>query len=254
MNCGTFEPSRITGYIHAFESFGAVDGPGIRFVVFMQGCQMRCRYCHNPDTWQPGTGQQLSASDVLASALAYRCFWGDTGGLTVSGGEPLLQIDFVTALFEQAKQQGISTCLDTSGAPFTREQPFFAKFERLMAVTDLLLVDLKTIDEDKHRRLTGWTNKGILEMCRYLSSEARPVWIRHVLVPEWTDNDAELIALEQFIHTLSNVKRVEVLPYHAMGAAKYERMGLHYALQGVQPPSTVRIKNAERILRCGNYR
>lgn len=244
----------VYGYIHSTESFGAVDGPGIRFVVFVQGCPMRCRYCHNPDTWKTGVGTRVTANQILEQALPYQSFWGEEGGLTVSGGEVLLQPEFALDLFTKAKALGIHTCLDTSGQPFTREKPFFNVFEKLMAVTDLLLVDIKEIDPEKHRRLTGFTNDNILDMCHCLSDMKKPVWIRHVLVPEWTDDDHDLKELNRFIKTLDNVKKVEILPYHTMGVVKYHKLGIRYRLEGIQPPTDDRVRNAEELLHTRDYR
>ena len=182
----------MNGYIHSTESFGSVDGPGVRFVIFVAGCPMRCQFCHNPDTWNMQVGEQKSADELLAQALRYRSYWKDGGGITVSGGEPLLQIDFMIELFKKAKEKGINTTIDTSGAPFTREEPFFGKFNELMKYTDLLLVDIKHIDDEQHKILTGHTNKNILDMVQYLSEIGKPVWIRHVLVPERSDKDEYL--------------------------------------------------------------
>ena len=144
------------GYVHSIETFGSVDGPGVRFVIFLQGCRMRCQFCHNPDTWKLSAGTKRTADELLAQALRYRPYWGENGGITVSGGEPLLQIDFLIDLFRKAKKEGVHTVLDTSGGPFTREEPFFQKFQLLMKDTDLVLLDLKHIDPEGHRELTGW--------------------------------------------------------------------------------------------------
>ena len=236
------------GRIHSVETFGSVDGPGIRFIVFLKGCAMRCRYCHNPDTWDPETDDLRTADELLTQAMRYRSYWGREGGITVSGGEALLQIDFLTELFRKAKAKGIHTCLDTSGQPFTRREPFFSKFAELMKYTDLLLFDLKQIDDAKHRELTGRTNRNILDCARYLSDIGKPIWVRHVLVPGVTDNDDDLHALRAFIDTLQNVKRVEVLPYHAMGTYKWEQLGIPYTLKDVSAPSEERVRNAEHIL------
>lgn len=179
----------ITGRVHSTESFGAVDGPGIRFLIFLSGCRMRCRYCHNPDTWDPAGGEEMTAKQLLDRAERYRSYWGKTGGITVSGGEPLLQMDFLLQLFRGAKERGIHTALDTAAQPFTREEPFFSRFAELMRLTDLVLLDLKEIRPDSHRALTGRGNENILDCARYLSDIGKPVWIRHVLVPGVTDND-----------------------------------------------------------------
>ena len=209
------------GHIHSTESFGAADGPGVRFIVFMQGCHMRCRYCHNPDTWK------------------------------MDGGEPLLQIDFVIELFKKAKELGINTCIDTAGNPFTKEEPFFSKFEELMKYTDLLLLDLKEINPTRHKDLTGFDNSNIIEMAKYLSEINKPVWIRHVLVPEHSDFDEDLDALGDFIDTLSNVDRVEILPYHTLGKFKWENLGIPYTLESISPPSAERIENAKQRIHAG---
>jgi len=238
----------LLGRVHSIETFGSVDGPGVRFLIFMQGCDMRCQYCHNADTWALGKGELRSAESLLDQAERYRPYWGDTGGITVSGGEALLQIDFMIELFEQAHARGINTTLDTSAHPFTREQPFFGKFERLMAATDLVLLDIKHIDNARHKRLTGHGNANILDCARYLSDIGKPVWIRHVLVPGVTDDDAYLTQLRAFIDTLDNVERVEVLPYHNLGAYKWGELGMKYPLEGVEQPTPERVENARRIL------
>ena len=238
----------LKGRVHSFESFGAVDGPGVRFLIFLQGCPMRCRYCHNPDSWKIGAGEEYSAEEILDRAERFRSYWGDRGGITVSGGEALLQIDFLIELFELARERGISTCLDTSAQPFSREGVFFDKFRRLMRVTDTVLLDIKHIDDTEHRSLTGHTNRNILDCARYLDEIGKRVWIRHVLVPGITDNDEWLIQLRDFLSTLSNVERIDVLPYHTMGIYKYRELGIKYSLEGVEPPSRERIDNANRIL------
>lgn len=242
------------GYIHSTESFGSVDGPGIRFVIFMQGCHMRCEFCHNPDTWKLKAGQSRSVTSILQEALQYRSYWGSKGGITVSGGEPLLQLDFLLALFKELKQAGIHTTLDTCGSPFTQKEPFFSKFNELMNYTDLLLVDIKQINNEKHRKLTGFPNTNILKMLQYLSEINKPVWIRHVLIPERTDNDKDLLALHEFIQTLGNVDKVEVLPYHKLGVYKWEELGMNYPLAGIEPPSEERVANARKILHTEDYK
>ena len=245
------EGENMNGFIHSTESFGSVDGPGVRFVIFVAGCPMRCQFCHNPDTWNMQVGEQKSADELLAQALRYRSYWKDGGGITVSGGEPLLQMDFMIELFQKAKEKGINTTIDTSGAPFTRKEPFFGKFNELMKYTDLLLVDIKHIDDEQHKLLTGQTNKNILDMARYLSEIGKPVWIRHVLVPEKSDKDEYLKELYKFIKTLDNVEKVEVLPYHTFGEYKWKELGYDYPLAGIEPPTKERIKNANEILHTG---
>lgn len=239
------------GHIHSTESFGAADGPGVRFIVFMQGCHMRCRYCHNPDTWKMDGGDEVTADEILKRALRFKPYWGKDGGITISGGEPLLQIDFVIELFKKAKELGINTCIDTAGNPFTKEEPFFNKFEELMKYTDLLLLDLKEINPARHKDLTGFDNSNIIEMAKYLSEINKPVWIRHVLVPEHSDFDEDLDALGDFIDTLSNVDRVEILPYHTLGKFKWENLGIPYTLESISPPSAERIENAKQRIHAG---
>lgn len=240
----------IRGRIHSTESFGSVDGPGVRYIVFLKGCAMRCAFCHNADTWDGKTSDVRTADEVLDAAERYRNYWGSEGGITVSGGEPLLQIDFLLDLFQKAKQRKIGTVIDTAGQPFTRKGIWFKKFQRLMDVTDLLLVDIKEMDPEKHKRLTGVYNENILDMLRYLSEIQKPVWIRQVLVPGWTDAEEDLLAERRFLDTLSNVRKVEVLPYHAMGAYKWRELGLEYPLKTVQPPTERQIRKAEGILRA----
>lgn len=237
------------GAIHSFESFGSVDGPGVRFIVFMQGCNMRCQFCHNADTWKIKEGT-WSAQDVLDKALRYRAYWKDQGGITISGGEPLLQIDFLIELFTLAKKEGVHTTIDTCGQPFTFEEPFFSKFKQLMDVTDLVLLDIKQIDASKHKTLTGHTNENILSLASFLDSIGKPVWIRHVLVPQRTDFDEDLKALRSFLDGLSNIERVDVLPYHTLGAYKWKELGLSYPLEGIDPPTNDRIENAKKILKA----
>lgn len=210
---------------------------------------MRCRYCHNPDTWEIGAGEQIEAQELINKALRYKSYWGKNGGITVSGGEPLLQMDFLTELLKSAKDEGINTAVDTAGNPFTREEPFFSKFNELMKYTDLLLLDLKEINNERHKSLTGFDNSNIIDMARYLSEIGKDVWIRHVLVPEVTDIDDDLNKLSDFIKNLNNVKRVEVLPYHTLGRFKWENLGIPYSLEGIKPPTSDRVENAKKILR-----
>lgn len=234
--------------VHSVESFGSVDGPGIRFVIFLKGCAMRCQYCHNPDTWDRAGGNLRSVDDVLSQALRYRSYWGEKGGITVSGGEALLQIQPLTELFHKAKDLGINTCLDTSAQPFSRKDGRFSAFEALMKYIDLVLLDIKHIDNDAHKRLTGWENENILDCARYLSDIHKPVWIRHVLVPGINDDDESLHKLRSFIDTLSNVERVEVLPYHDLGVYKWEQLGIPYKLTDVKPPTEESVLHARKIL------
>ena len=228
------EKKQVLGYVHSTESFGAVDGPGIRFVVFLQGCKMRCKYCHNPETWNLVTdysklysdetsdaereelekkieentkllkdkGVKIEArtpEDLLKQALRYKPYWKNGGGITVSGGEALLQMDFLIEFFKLAKAEGIHTTIDTAGNPFTREEPFFSKFNELMNLTDLFLLDIKQINDDKHRDLTGFSNSNILDLAQYLSDQGKHMWIRHVLVPTITTDEDDLRKTKEFI-------------------------------------------------------
>ena len=199
------ESGIITGHVNSLETFGLVDGPGVRFVVFMQGCRMRCQYCHNPDTWKLSGGEEWTAEALFQKCWRYHTYWRNNGGITVSGGEPLLQIDFLIEFFKLAKQKGVNTTLDTAGNPFTLEEPFIGKFEELMQYTDLVMLDLKQTDAAAHKKLTGWDNGNILEMARWLSDHGKDMWIRRVLVPGVTDGEEELKQLKQFIDSLKTV-------------------------------------------------
>ncbi|MCH5295779.1 MAG: pyruvate formate lyase-activating protein [Treponema sp.] len=241
------------GYIHSVESFGSVDGPGLRYIIFFSGCPMRCAFCHNPDTWDMSKGERRGAEELINEALSCKNYWGKKGGITVSGGEPLMQLDFLIELFTEAKRHSINTCIDTSGAPFTGEGEWFSKFERLMDITDTLLVDIKHIDPAEHERLTGRPNANILDLFRYLDRIKKPVWIRYVLVPGISDKTEYLERTRDFIRTLGNIHRVEVLPYHTLGVHKYKELGLEYRLEGVPAPDAASLDNARRILECDNY-
>lgn len=234
--------------VHSIETFGSVDGPGLRYILFLKGCRLRCAFCHNADTWDLNSGDQRSADQILDHAERYRSYWGSEGGITVSGGEPLLQIDFLIELFKKAKQRNINTCIDTAGEPFTKEGEWFTKFEELMHYTDILLVDIKHIDRNRHIRLTGKPNDNILEMFQYLNTINKPIWIRQVLVPGWTDDIEDLKKTRAFIETLSNVKKIEILPYHNMGAYKWEKLGMKYPLEGVEAPDQDSIALADKVL------
>ena len=242
------------GRISATESFGSVDGPGIRFIVFVQGCRYRCQYCHNPETWEREGGYEATAQEIFRQAWRYRPYWKQTGGITVSGGEPLLQLAFVTELFRIAKAKGVNTVIDTAGEPFTYDEPFFSAFEELLPLTDLFLLDLKQIDDVKHRTLTGVSNESALALARFLSERGKRMWIRHVLVPGWTTGEDDLRRLADFIAGLKTVDRVEVLPYHAMALHKYEELRLPYRLGDTPAPTAEEIACAEEILRVGEYR
>ena len=237
------------GYIHSTESFGTVDGPGLRFVVFTQGCPMRCKYCHNPDTWEVGKGNTMSPEEIIAQFERNREFYKN-GGITVTGGEPLLQIDFMLALFKLAKEKGIHTCIDTSGITYREgESAYNQKLDELMTMTDLVMLDIKHIDDDAHKELTGQHNTGILAFAKYLDRKHVTLWIRHVIVPGITDDPEEHKRLGRFIAHLHNIKALDVLPYHTMGVNKYEKLGIPYPLEGLEAlPKQEAAKAKENIL------
>ena len=215
---------------------------------------MRCQYCHNPDTWAMETNKsrERTVDDVLEEALRYRGFWGEKGGITVSGGEALLQIDFLIALFTKAQELAFIVLwipvLFLSGIRLV-----IWKFDRLMAVTDLVLLDIKEINDERHKIVTSHTNKTILACAKYLSDIGKPVWIRHVLVPGLTDRDDDLIELGKFVKTLKNVDKFEILPYHTMGEFKWRELGIPYKLEGVKPPTKERVQNAKDLMETESY-
>ena len=241
----------MTGRIHSIESFGTVDGPGVRLVVFLQGCPMRCLYCHNPDTWKINGGTEMSVDEILAQYEKNHVFY-EKGGITVTGGDPLVQITFVIELFEAAKSRGIHTCLDTSGILFRPESPELVRqFDRLTAVTDLVLLDIKHIDPRAHIELTWQKLDFVLAFARYLDKRSVSVWIRHVVVPGITYKQDLLYKLGRFIGTLHNVKALDVLPYHDMGKVKYKNLGIPYPLEKVKPLSKDKALAARQIILAG---
>ncbi len=254
------------GRVHSLETFGLVDGPGVRYIVFLQGCRMRCKFCHNPETWSMDGGEMWTPEDLFKRAYRYKPYWMRNGklngGITVSGGEPLLQIEFVTEFFKLAKAKGVHTTLDTSANPFTREEPFISKFNELMKYTDLVMLDIKNIDREGHKKLTGQTVDNILDCAKYLDEIGKEMWIRHVLVPDtfntgeafFSNRDEQLEELSKFIDTLHHVSRVEVLPYHTLGIQKWENLGIPYSLECVEPPTKEQIENANKILKTDNYK
>ena len=236
------------GYIHSTESFGTVDGPGVRFVIYLQGCPMRCKYCHNPDTWEMNRGERRSPESLIREYDRNRQFYAK-GGITVTGGEALMQIDFLLELFDLAKKEGIHTCLDTSGITYhPGASSYNDKLDALMAVTDLVMLDIKHIDPAGHKALTGHDNAGILAFARYLEQKKVPVWIRHVVVPGITDDPGQLSRLGSFIGSLSNVKALDVLPYHTLGVSKYRELGIPYPLEGVPQATQQQALDAKKII------
>ena len=236
----------MVGKIHSFESFGTVDGPGIRFVIFFKGCPLRCLYCHNPDTWTFENSQEYSVDEVIAKSMKYKNYWGDKGGITLTGGEPLLQIDFIIELLKKYKELGINTALDTSGALFEIVEQ--SKFDELIKYVDLFLLDIKHIDNNEHIKLTGKNNQNILKFARYLSDNNKDMWIRHVIVPGINLEKDYLIRTKKFIDSLKTVKKIEILPYHTLGINKYSKLGLEYKLKDTRVPTKDEIKLAKDIL------
>lgn len=239
----------MNGNIHSIESFGTVDGPGIRYVVFTQGCLLRCQFCHNADTWEIGTGKEMSVSEIIGELKSYLPFIeASNGGITVSGGEPLLQLPFLLELFKECKKLGIHTAIDSSGGCYSQAEQFQKNLKEVLQYTDLVLLDLKHIDQKKHKKLTGMSNKHILDFARFLSDQNVPVWVRHVLVPSVTDDEEDLIKLGEFIGTLNNVEKVEILPYHKLGVYKWEALGMEYPLEDIEPPSDDEVEKARKLL------
>ena len=238
----------MNGYIHSTESFGTVDGPGVRFIIFLQGCPMRCKYCHNPDTWKMNSGSVRTAQSLIQEYERNKALYSK-GGITVTGGEALMQIDFVLELFTLAKQKNIHTCLDTSGVTYRPgASSYNEKLDQLMQVTDLVMLDIKHIDPEGHKALTGHDNAGILAFAKFLEEKNVPVWIRHVVVPGITDEESLLTRLGTFLGTLSNIKALDVLPYHIMGITKYEQMHIPYPLKGVPPATKEAAARAKKII------
>lgn len=236
------------GYVHSLETFGLVDGPGVRFVVFLQGCNLRCKFCHNPETWSSEGGEEWTAKELYKHVRKYKSYWRNNGGITVSGGEPLLQTEFVTEFFGYAKKEGIHTAIDTAGQPFSNDEEYLKKFRLLMEVTDLVLLDLKDWKTERHKALTGYGNENIKELAEWLSDNGKKMWIRHVLVPTLTDDAESLREMHDFICKLKTVEKVEILPYHTLGLMKWEKLNMKYQLDGIRPPTKEQIKEAEDIL------
>ena len=229
---------------HSVESFGTVDGPGIRFVLFLQGCHLQCKYCHNRDTWDINGGEYKSVDEIVEKINRYKNYIIPSGGgITVTGGEPLMQASFVLELFKKLKENGIHTCVDTSG--------MFALTDGIKEVlkyTDLVLLDIKHIDDEKCKELVGVSNKKELEFARYLSDNNIKMWIRQVLVPGYTDDGQDLLKLKNFLSTLKTVEKIQILPYHNLGKYKWEKLGLEYPLEGVREANQEDIDIAKKIL------
>ena len=234
------------GRVHSVETFGTVDGPGIRYVIFMQGCDFRCKYCHNPDTWNFQGGTKHSVDSLIEDICKYKRY---IQGVTVSGGEPLLQIDFVTELFKRVKEEGLETCVDTSGSIFNQNnKEVISKIDKLLEVCDLVLLDIKHIDNQKHVDLTGKPNENVLDFAKYLSDKNKKVWLRYVLVPTINEDEETLLLWKSFANSLKNVEKVEILPYHTLALEKYKKLGIEYRLNGVLEPTKEQIEKAKKIL------
>ena len=228
--------------VHSVESFGTLDGPGIRYVLFLQGCSLRCKYCHNRDTWDINAGDYRSLDDIFDNILRYKNYIRN-GGITCSGGEPLLQFEFLIELFKKLKAKGIHTCIDTSGMVGLTD-----KMKELIDLTDLFLMDVKHIDPDKCKDLVGFSNKKELEFARYLSENNKKMWIRQVLVPGYTDDEKDLVKLKEFLATLKTVEKVQILKYHSMGKYKWEKLGQKYELEGIRDATLEDEERAKKIL------
>src|SRR3954462_8772837 len=239
----------MNGNIHSIETFGTVDGPGIRYVLFTQGCLLRCQFCHNADTWEIGTGKEMSVEEIINGLNSYLPFIESSGGgITVSGGEPLLQIPFLIELFKECKKLGIHTTIDSSGGCYSSAPLFQEQLSELLKYTDLILLDLKHINRKKHIQLTGMANEHIIEFAQFLSERKVPIWVRHVLVPTVTDEPEDLQKLGEFIGTLENVQKIEILPYHKLGVYKWEALGHEYQLNHVEPPTEPSVEFASQML------
>lgn len=237
----------LKGKIHSIETFGTVDGPGIRFVIFLQGCNFRCLYCHNPDTWCDDGAEEKTVDELVDEISKYKRY---IEGITVSGGEPLLQMEFVTELFKEVKKQGLSTCLDTNGSVFNlADEKLISNLNNLLEVTDLVMLDIKHIDENKHKYLTGHSNKNTLEFARFLSNKKKPLWLRYVLVPTINNDFETLTKWKEFANGLKSVEKIEILPYHRLGIEKYEKLGIDYKIKDILEPTKDEIKKAEEILK-----
>lgn len=237
------DSENVVGKIHSFESLGAVDGPGIRFVIFMQGCNLKCKYCQNRDTWDINLGSAYTVKEVIEKIMRYKNYMvASNGGVTLSGGEPLLQQDFVIALFQELKKQNISTCIDTSGMFGITD-----KIKQIVDLTDVFLLDIKSINDETCKYLTGFSNKQELEFAKYVSEKNKRLWIRQVLVPGITDKKEDLLELKKFLDSI-NVEKFEFLPYHKLGKYKWEKLGLSYELEDVRTANNDDVKRAKKIM------
>ncbi len=229
------------GRIHSVETMGLVDGPGIRTILFLQGCQLRCQYCHNPDTWDFRSGKEMDVHDAMKLLRRYQPYYGDIGGVTCSGGEPLLQIEFLIELFKACKREGISTCLDTAGYGN-------GDYMELLQYTDLVLFDIKHYLPEKYKELTGGDISRPEAFLQAAKANGTSLWIRHVVVPGLTDSKEHIQGLNQYISNIPNVKKVELLGYHTLGVSKYQGMGISYPLQNVPSMNQETLKELQSII------
>ncbi|WP_299788563.1 pyruvate formate lyase 1-activating protein [uncultured Shewanella sp.] len=234
----------VKGRIHSLESFGTVDGPGIRFITFMQGCLMRCQYCHNRDTWDLHGGREIEVDELMKQIISYRPFLeASGGGVTASGGEAILQPEFVAALFKACRKEGIHTCLDTNG--FVRKHTPI--IDELLDNTDLVLLDIKHIDDKRHIDLTKVSNHRTLQFAQYLNKRQQKTWVRYVVVGGYTDDLEAAKKLAEFVKPMKNVEKVELLPYHELGKHKWEAMGEEYELNDISPPSSETMEKIKQV-------
>ena len=240
----------VTGRIHSFQSLGAVDGPGLRFVVFLQGCPMRCMYCHNPDTWLPEGGTEYTVDEVVSKILRYRTYFGKDGGVTVSGGEALMQAEFVTDLFRALKAEGINTCLDTSGVMHTGDysEEDLSLINNLLSVTDLVICDIKFITEKDYRAHTGGSLSSVLAFLSLTQTAKVPLWVRHVVVPGFTDSEDEVRAMVALAHRYDNLKRIELLPFRKLCVTKYEQLGIPFRCADIPECDEATIARLSKLL------
>ena len=231
----------VMGRIHSVESFGALDGPGIRYVLFLQGCPMRCAFCHNPDSWNAQGGEKVGSKAVVADILRYRNFI-QKGGVTLSGGEPLMQPEFAASILEGCRENGLHTAIDTAGSVSL----FHCR--RAVDQADLLLLDIKAARDELFRKITGRGMDNTLDILQHCETTRKPVWIRHVLVPGYTLTEPHLHELGRLLRDFACIERVELLPFHKMGEYKWEALGYPYTLTDTQPPEAAEVARAQEIL------
>ena len=235
----------MTGRIHSFQSLGTVDGPGVRFVVFMQGCPLRCGCCHNPDTWELSCGEEYTLDEVLKRIVRFKEYFGSTGGVTVSGGEPLLQAEFVKELFELCHENGINTCLDTSGCLLD------GTVKELLKVTDRVLLDIKYTDEELYREHVGCELSGVLKFLKYLDSEKIPTTLRQVIIPTLNDRESDVKQLKAIAEGVACVDKIELLPFKKICSVKYGQMGIPFKFEHLPEPSAEQMDRLNILIKQG---